>query len=235
MANAVEPFLTAAREGRADAVKKLLAKGVKPRTDSWKQSALHLCAIDGHIEVAKLLLAHGLDPNALDKSRMTPLLRAVDMFASPAFVRLLLDHGADATVRNDAGETAVDLIFRRVDGQGQPMNQRRRSIGKLLLEHGAPATPEQIRRLGGSDATAAKAKIAMFDWAALEAQQGNCYFRKASREGAVRRVLLRLQRTDARRRPVLLEHGRTRRRARRQGLEVEPRRLGSSGARQYGR
>ena len=169
MPKADDPLLTAAQEGRVDVVKKLLARGGKPRTDSWKNTALHLCAIDGHTEVAKVLLAHGFDPDALNKSHSTPLLIAVGMFASPAFVRLLLDHGADATVKDDKGDGAVDMIFHRVDGQGQPMNQKRRTIGKLLLEHGAPATPEQVRRLGGSDAREAKARIARCDWPALEA------------------------------------------------------------------
>src|SRR5690349_13818187 len=105
MAKDEDPLLVAAREGHADVVKKLLAKGVKPRVDSWKHTALHLCAIDGHLEVAKLLLAHGVDPNARNKSGQTALLTASDMFAGPAFFRLLLDHGADASVRDKEGKS----------------------------------------------------------------------------------------------------------------------------------
>ena len=172
---ASDALLEAAGDGRTAVVKKLVGKRGKPATDSWKRTPLHLCAIDGHQAVAELLLSHGHDPNARDKSGDTPLLTAVWMFAgrtdgpAPAFIRLLLDHGADASAKNKEGKTTIDQIFRRVDGQGQPMTKKRMSIGKLLMQHGAPATPEQARRLGGSEASAIKAKLATFDWAALEA------------------------------------------------------------------
>jgi len=169
MAQEDDPLLVAAREGRANVVKKLLAKGVEPRVDSWKQTALHLCAIDGHVDVAELLLAHGIDPNARNKSGDTALLIAADMFAGPAFFRLLLEHGADASVRDKEGESAIDKIFSRVDGQGQPLTQKRISICKLLIAHGAPADPDHARRVGAGGAKALKAKAETFDWAAIEA------------------------------------------------------------------
>lgn len=161
-----DPLLAAASAGQADVVKKLLARGAKlTATDSWNHTALHETAIDGHVEVASLLLAKGLDPNARNKSGATPLFMAAEMFAGPAYVRLLLDHGADVSVRTKKGETLIDGIF------GRDLDKKKLAVARLLLTHGAPATPEQVKKIGGVESEAARlrAKLDAFDWPALEA------------------------------------------------------------------
>lgn len=62
-------------------------------------------------EVCLLLMDHGADINAVSFSGWTPLMNAVD---SKNFdtARLLLERGADATLKNSEGDRALDLLRR---------------------------------------------------------------------------------------------------------------------------
>jgi glycerophosphodiester phosphodiesterase len=63
----------AARNGNEKLIKYLLAKGadVKATTTEHNYTALHLAAIDGHMEAAKLLVDAGIEVEALDQSEKT--------------------------------------------------------------------------------------------------------------------------------------------------------------------
>jgi ankyrin repeat protein len=68
----------AARLGRTDAVKVLLAAGADPNSgDNLNDTPLHLAAENGRIEVVKLLLAHGARLDLQNKARQTPLQAAL--------------------------------------------------------------------------------------------------------------------------------------------------------------
>jgi len=56
---------------------------------------LHRAAERGHLDVVKLLLEHGADPNVQDDEGETPLHHAAAWRDNVDIVRLLLEHGAD--------------------------------------------------------------------------------------------------------------------------------------------
>jgi hypothetical protein len=70
---------------------------------------LMLASTYGSPEVVEVLLNAGAKVNTADVRGMTPLMLAVTSDRlDPAIVRMLLEHGADPTVKSLAGETALD-------------------------------------------------------------------------------------------------------------------------------
>jgi ankyrin repeat protein len=85
------------------------------------------------------LLEAGADPNAVDKSGVTPLHRAIRNRSSSA-ARALIDGGADVRRPNGSGSTPIELA-RWTTGRGGSgsliAKAEQRVIVRLLLEHGA--------------------------------------------------------------------------------------------------
>ena len=78
------PLLFAAREGRVDAAKVLLAAGADVSiVDPDRHTPLILALINGHFDVADLLIDHGADVNMHDKVGQTALWAAVDFHTLP--------------------------------------------------------------------------------------------------------------------------------------------------------
>lgn len=102
-----------------------------PGSPSWDpaaQAATVACLIDA-----------GADPNAVDKSGVTPLHRAVRTRCTGA-VRALLKGGADARRRNKNGSTPMMLatITTGRGGSGSPQSKAERmKIARLLAQHSA--------------------------------------------------------------------------------------------------
>jgi ankyrin repeat protein len=98
----------AAREGRIDDVKALLAAGasVDERDPSTGATALCVAAASGQNEVVKLLLSLGADVNAESKDGDTALMWAAQSPQSP-ILKLLLEKGAKVNARNKIGRTAL--------------------------------------------------------------------------------------------------------------------------------
>jgi hypothetical protein len=103
---------TAAFEGKLDEVTKLsngctAAELDSPDKAGW--TALMYAARGGHLEIARLLLERGASVNASNSKGWTPL-----MFASwlptpnEQLVRCLMQAGADASARNNAGLSCAD-------------------------------------------------------------------------------------------------------------------------------
>jgi len=61
---------------------------------------LHLAALHGHLEVARVLLVKGADPNAIDECGLTPLHWAAS-HGHDAVVSSLLSHGAQVDAKNE--------------------------------------------------------------------------------------------------------------------------------------
>lgn len=62
--------------------------------------------------IARTLLAQGADPNRQQEGGWTAL-HAAAQSGDPELVALLLEHGADRTLANDAGQTPLDLALAR--------------------------------------------------------------------------------------------------------------------------
>lgn len=100
----------------------LLKRGVSVNeTDKNGVTPLHRAVRFRSVAAAKELLAQGANVNAVDrKSQATPLHRAVTSTGAPAtagkqaealqLVRLLLEHGADTSLRNKSGKRPVDYV-----------------------------------------------------------------------------------------------------------------------------
>ncbi|NXA07196.1 ASB16 protein, partial [Sapayoa aenigma] len=95
-----------------------------------------------YLRVAERLLAAGADPRAAGRKGHTPLHNACAN-GQPGLARLLLRHGADATVPNGAGDTPMDCALRAVH---EYRDQCPEETIALLLDHGAhPGHPKMLR------------------------------------------------------------------------------------------
>ena len=79
-------------------------------------TALHSAALLDDVERAEALLARGADINAQDTEYgMTPLMEAMcegdGDFRGPAVARLLIERGADVTVKDVNGRTVLDYAL----------------------------------------------------------------------------------------------------------------------------
>jgi ankyrin repeat protein len=117
------PLMGAAHNGDAELTRLLLER--KPDVDATSPdndgvvkngpvefgtlTALHLATAAASPTVVKLLLGAGASVNPRDARGLTPLMWAVGTDRpEPQIVRMLLDHGADASIASNIGETATD-------------------------------------------------------------------------------------------------------------------------------
>ncbi|NIG61562.1 tankyrase-2 isoform X4 [Pontoporia blainvillei] len=70
---------------------------------------LHNAASYGHVDVAALLIKYNACVNATDKWAFTPLHEAAQK-GRTQLCALLLAHGADPTLKNQEGQTPLDLV-----------------------------------------------------------------------------------------------------------------------------
>jgi hypothetical protein len=94
---------------------------------------------DAQAATIRCLIRAGANPDALDKSGVAPIHRAVRT-RSAAAVEALLKAGANVNLANGSGSTALDLTTHNTGrgGSGSPeaIEQRRRIV-LLLEQHGA--------------------------------------------------------------------------------------------------
>jgi ankyrin repeat protein len=180
---AMTPLLYAARDGRADIARMLIAKGADVNhPEAFGETPLLLAILNGHTELAQFLLEKSGDPNAGDGFGRAPLWSAVDyrnldaaeasqtngVIREPVLdlIKGLLDRGANPNVR-----TLVEPPSRRwmmgfgarqwVSPAGQTPFVRAALAGdvavmRLLLEHHAdPSIPS----LAGTTALMAAAGV----------------------------------------------------------------------------
>jgi ankyrin repeat protein len=100
--------MIAARAGRLEAVRFLLAHGAKPNaTAPAVGTALMQASLYGKLDVVTELLAHGADPNVRSPEGYTPLWSAtLSAEIDPEVVLALLKAGADANARVPGDRTA---------------------------------------------------------------------------------------------------------------------------------
>jgi ankyrin repeat protein len=126
--NANDAFVSAIDSGDVAAVTKRIDAGQNLDVmDSTGRSPI--VAAEARPEITKLLLEHGVDPNALLPSGDT-LLVSASARGDRLMIDVLLDHGARVNEKSAEGETA--LITAIV--------QRNTDVALELLKHGADAT-----------------------------------------------------------------------------------------------
>lgn len=99
-------LMIAAYRGNVPAVDALLERNAEVNRPGW--TALHYAAAIGNNEVIKRLLERSAYIDAESPNGTTPLMMAARTGHIYA-VKLLLDEGADATLRNALGMTATEL------------------------------------------------------------------------------------------------------------------------------
>mmetsp|Transcript_34532 Transcript_34532/g.77491 ORF Transcript_34532/g.77491 Transcript_34532/m.77491 type:complete len:346 (+) Transcript_34532:89-1126(+) len=125
-------------------------------------SALHLAVIQGHLDVAKVLLKRRADVDVTSSSGDTPLMWAAHQ-GNSGVVKELLRAGADATLKNQRGSTAAK----------QAMTSGHRRLHDYLENHAFDVSAGLKRRAASrQDAAAARraANAALVE-AALQKQR----------------------------------------------------------------
>src|SRR5437899_1603935 len=99
-------LMVAAFKGNLPAVEALLAKDVEVNRPGW--TALHYAAASGNNKIVQLLLDKSAYIDAESPNKTTPIMMAA-RGGHIYTVKLLLDEGADATLRNAQGLSAIDM------------------------------------------------------------------------------------------------------------------------------
>jgi ankyrin repeat protein len=123
MRERIESLFRACEAGDLERVKAIIAEGNHDvdggnywQTDTdpqgWQRSPLFIAVVHAHLDVARWLLENGADVNQPTKYGDTPLT----MILQPPLpghwfeaVELLMSQGADPTIANDDGDTALAL------------------------------------------------------------------------------------------------------------------------------
>jgi uncharacterized protein len=101
--------MIAALKGYQEQVRKLIARDADVNKTGW--TPLHYAATAGNVEMIALLLDENAYIDAESPNKTTPLMMAA-MYGSTPAVRALLEAGADPTLRNQLGMSAVDFAQR---------------------------------------------------------------------------------------------------------------------------
>jgi uncharacterized protein len=90
-------------------VKKLIARDADVNKTGW--APLHYAATAGNLEIMQILLDENAYIDAESPNKSTPLMVAAQ-YGSTQAVKLLLEAGADPTLRNELGLSAVEFAQR---------------------------------------------------------------------------------------------------------------------------
>jgi ankyrin repeat protein len=106
------PLMLAALKGQLPMVKRLIERKAEVNKPGW--APLHYAATNAEpvsVDLVRLLLEHHAYIDAESPNKTTPLMMAA-RYGTPEVVKLLLEEGADPTLRNEQGLTALDFAVR---------------------------------------------------------------------------------------------------------------------------
>lgn len=86
----------------------LIEAGASVNRPNW--TPLHYAASKGHTAMMRLLIENDAYIDAESPNGTTPLMMAA-YYASPNAVKLMLEEGADPLLRNQGGQTALDMAL----------------------------------------------------------------------------------------------------------------------------
>jgi ankyrin repeat protein len=102
-------LMLAALKGYLGLVEKLVENDADVNKTGW--TPLHYAASRGHVPVIMYLLDHSAYIDAESPNGTTPLMMAA-MYGSPESVKALIQAGADPTLKNQLGLSALDFAVR---------------------------------------------------------------------------------------------------------------------------
>ncbi len=103
------PLMLASLRGMLDVVNRLIKRGADVNKPGW--APLHYAATHGHLDVMNVLLENHAYIDAASPNGSTPLMMAA-LYGTPSAVKLLLEAGADSSLKNVQGLTAIDFANR---------------------------------------------------------------------------------------------------------------------------
>ncbi|MBI3230250.1 MAG: ankyrin repeat domain-containing protein [Burkholderiales bacterium] len=144
--NGDNALMIASYKGAANIVKTLIDHGAEVNRPGW--APLHYAAFIGNNEVVQILLDASAYIDAEAPNKNTPIMMAA--YGGHIYTaKLLLDEGADATLKNDRGQTAIDMallsnhqdiadgLLFQLKKQGKPVPANTSSNANPPANHGA--------------------------------------------------------------------------------------------------
>ncbi len=126
------PLMLASLKGYLPLVKRLVDNDADVNKTGW--TPLHYAATGGHVPVIEFLLDQSAYIDAESPNGTTPLMMAA-MYGSPEAVKVLIQAGADLTLKNQLGMTALDFAVKA-----------QRSNARELIETALSRLAERQRR-----------------------------------------------------------------------------------------
>lgn len=118
------PLHNAAMVGRLQEVRRLIRAGQNlNQFDEFSKTPLHWAADNEHLDVIRELIRSGADVNAIDDEHIgnTPLAQVAGR-CSLELAKVLLDAGADPTIRGWMNMDAIARAKSRTDREGQEVH-----------------------------------------------------------------------------------------------------------------
>jgi uncharacterized protein len=103
------PLMMAALKGHVELAMLMIDKDAPINKPGW--TPLHYAATVGQLQIMARLLDKHAFIDAESPNKTTPLMMAA-MYGTPGAVKLLLEEGADPSLKNDQGMSAIDFAQR---------------------------------------------------------------------------------------------------------------------------